>query len=439
VLSVAELVDELRARIAGGDACVVEGEVANLFRSRLGHVYFDLLDLEREAQLRCVMFASRLPERELRLEEGARVRALGRPDVYPPRGTLQLVAERLWPAGEGALRVALARLQKRLAAEGLFDAEHKRALPVLPRRIGLVTSVQGAAIHDFLTALRARGASLEVLVYDARVQGPGAWRELVRGLHLLASRPGIEVLVLARGGGSFEDLLEFSREELVRAIFALEMPVISAVGHEVDVTLADLVADARAATPTAAAALVAPDARALGAELERLRRRMLAATGVHVARLAQRLASLRRGLIHPRARLREEARRVGALAERLGRAATRAPRRDAARLGALRERLRAPARSLLPVREARVERSAARLLLTMRGARERRAAALGALGARLDALSPLAVLARGYSVTRRLSDGVILRDAADARSGESIDVQLALGALRARIEQRRLG
>ncbi len=392
MLSVAALLGDLRARISGG-AVVVEGEVGNLFRSQKGHLYFDLQDLEIDAQLRCVAFASRLTEADAAgVQEGARVRVLGRSDVYAPRGSLQLVAERLWPAGEGALRLALARLQARLEAEGLFDAEHKRPLPPFPARIGLVTSVQGAAIHDFLKALRMRGASLEVLVYDARVQGPGAWRELVRGLHLLASR-GVEVLVLARGGGSFEDLLEFNREELVRAIFALETPVISAVGHEVDVTLADRVADARAATPTAAAELVAPDMRALSERLERARRRLAARVRERVDRLGQRLRLLRRGLVHPRVHLRTAERRLVELDLRMRRAAARVPQRERARLESL--------------------------------------------GARLDALSPLSVLARGYGVVRRLSDGAILRDAREVDAGARIDVRLARGRLLARVDESR--
>src|SRR5262245_53603726 len=226
-LSVGELLVLARENLRDGlGEVVVEGEIASLYRSRPGHLYFDLKD--ERAILRAVLFRgdqlAMLPlERGLvEPENGMLVRARGRLDVYPERGALQLIVRALAPVGEGALRVAFERLRSALAAEGLFDATHKKPLPFLPRRIGLVTSAQGAAIHDFVRALRRRCCAAEVLLYDARVQGEGAWRELVRGLHLLASRPGVDVIVLARGGGSLEDLWNFNREEPVRAGFALD-------------------------------------------------------------------------------------------------------------------------------------------------------------------------------------------------------------------------
>ena len=368
---------------------MVEGEIASLYRSRPGHLYFDLKD--ERAIVRAVMFRGSQLDLEVEPQDGMLVRARGVLDVYWERGTLQLVVSELAPRGEGALRVALERLRAELAAEGLYDAGHKRPLPFQPRRIGLVTSVQGAAIHDFLRALRRRCRSAEVLVYDARVQGEGAWRELVRGLHLLSERPGVDVIVLARGGGSLEDLWNFNREELVRAIFALETPVVSAVGHEVDWTLCDFVADARAATPTAAAELVTPDAAALLQRIAALELRMKGRLRARMRELGHRLESLRRGLVHPSQRLAELRRRLAGLSLRLGVGVQRVHERGAARLAGL--------------------------------------------AGRLDALSPLAVLGRGYTLAFREADGRILREPAEVSAGDAILLRLARGRIRATVRE----
>jgi len=389
VLQVGELVERVRATMRGWGEVWVEGEIATLHRSRLGHLYFDLKD--ETALVRAVMFRGDQWNLELEPTEGLLVRARGRLDVYPDRGTLQLVVAELAPRGDGALRVALERLRVALAAEGLFDPEHKQRLPFLPRRIGLVTSARGAAILDFLRALQQRCPSVEVVVYDARVQGDGAWRELVRGLHLLEAHADVDAIVLARGGGSLEDLWNFNREELVRAIFELATPVVSAVGHEVDWTLCDFVADARAATPTAAAELVAPDATALLQRIDALEARAARQLRGQLRELGHRLAALRRGLVHPAQRLGELRRRIEAL-------------------------------------RARLAAAAARL-------HERRAARLAALAGRLDALSPLAVLGRGYALAFREGDGRLLRSGAEAAPGDAILVRLARGRIRATVRE----
>ncbi len=390
ILGVSELVDALRGTLyrEWGDVCI-EGEVASLFRSRLGHLYFDLKD--DGAILRCVMFRGEQLELALDPQDGMLVRARGRLDLYAERGSLQLVVSRLTAVGEGALRVAFEKMRRELEAEGLFDPSHKRELPFLPRRVGLVTSARGAALHDFVRALRRRCPAVEVVLCDARVQGEGAWRELVRALHLLAARPGMEVIVLARGGGSLEDLWNFNREELVRAIFDLEIPVVSAVGHETDWTLCDFVADARAATPTAAAELVAPDAAALLQRIDALEQRMTARMRARLRELRHRLEALRRGLIHPAQRLRELRRRLADLTLRLGSAAQRA--------------------------------------------HERGAAKLAGLAGRLDALSPLAVLGRGYALASRESDGRLLRKPAEVSPGDAILLRLAQGRIRATVRE----
>jgi exodeoxyribonuclease VII large subunit len=390
VLGVAELVELLRGTLREDFGEVrVEGEIASLFRSRPGHLYFDLKD--EGALIRAVMFRGAVSGAGFEPTDGMLVQARGRLDVYAERGALQLVVTELRPCGEGALRAAFERLKRALAAEGLFDAEHKKPLPFLPRRIGIVTSIQGAVIHDFLRALRRRFPASDVLVCDARVQGEGAWREIVRGLHRLDADPTVEVIVLARGGGSLEDLWNFNREELVRAVFELETPVISAIGHETDWVLTDLVADARAATPTAAAALVAPDAAQLLQRVDELELRLQTRVRARMRELVHRLEALRRGLVHPARRLRESALLLRELRLRLAAAASRAHERAGARL----------------------------------------ARAAG----RLDALSPLAVLGRGFGLATRESDGAILRDAKQVAAGEGILVRLANGRLRATVRE----
>jgi exodeoxyribonuclease VII large subunit len=410
VLRVSELAYALRDALAAEFSDVwVEGEVSSVFRSRPGHVYFDLKD--EEGQLRCVLFRRSALRVPFDLENGMQVRVRAGVDLYPDRGTLQLIVTEMRPAGEGALRLAFEKLRSRLLEEGIFDEAHKRPLPFMPARVGLVTSVAGAAIHDFVRGLRKRGAGLELVVVDARVQGETAAREIERGLRLLDARSDVEVIVLTRGDGSMEDLWAFNRGELVRAIFEIDTPVVSAIGHEVDVVLTDLVADARAATPTAAADLVAPDRAQLDGRIEALRRRLVRRQRSRLEVLGQRLAALERGLVHPSQRLLELARRLAAAREGLDRGVHGALERGGARL------LRADAR-LGPALRRRLERGRARV---------------EQLGGRLDALSPLAVLARGYGIARRERDGVILRSSAQVETGEDIRIRLAEGALAARI------
>jgi exodeoxyribonuclease VII large subunit len=389
----------------------VEGEIGSLHQSRAGHVYFDLKD--SEAQLRAVLFRRSAASLSFEPEEGMQVRAHARLDLYAERGLLQLVVEELEPCGAGALLRAFEQMKARLMAEGLFEAGHKKELPFLPGRIGLVTSVRGAAIHDFLRGLRARYTAVEVLAYDARVQGDDAWREIVRGLHLLDAKPDVDVIVLARGGGSIEDLWNFNREELVRAIFELNTPVVSAIGHEVDLVLCDLVADARAATPTTAAELVVPDAAELKRRLAELERRLVHRQRACLQTLSHRLEALRRGLVHPGQRLAGLRRRLADARERLAHAAGHASQRESTRLAQTAQRLRVALQNL----------------------QQRRAARLEALGGRLDALSPLAVLGRGYSIARREADGAILKTSQQVQARDSIEVRLSRGSVRASVTE----
>ena len=410
VVGVSELIEQLQDTLDEhfGELWV-EGEIGSLHHSRLGHLYFDLKD--EQGQLRCAMFRSRALDLRFELCEGMLARVRSRLELYPQRGSLQLIVEEVQPAGEGALRLAFERMKQRMLEEGLFDPARKRALPRWPERIGLVTSIQGAALHDFVRALRSRGVAAELLVYDARVQGEGAWRGVVRGLHLLDVDPSVSVIVLARGGGSLQDLWTFNQEEVVRAIFELSTPVVSAIGHEVDQVLTDLVADVRAATPTAAAELVVPDGSDLLRRLVELERRLLQHQRAQLVHLGQRLEILRRGLVHPAQRLAELGRQLGEARARLTGAVDR---------GLLR-------------RVAALARACEGLTRAARQGRQRGASRLDALAGRLDALSPLGVLERGYALARRVSDGAILRSSEQAPAGTAIDLRLARGALRATV------
>src|SRR5215831_16919937 len=400
VFTVSELTravkDTLEGRFGG---LWVEGEISNLRVHTSGHVYFTLKD--EEAQIRAVLFRSRVRRVRFEPADGLQVLAFGRLDVYAVRGDYQLVCEVLEPKGLGALQLAFEQLKARLAAEGLFDAGRKRALPTLPRRVGLVTSPTGAAVRDFLRVVTRRFAGLQVLVCPVRVQGDTAPGEIAAALRLLNRRGDLDVIVVARGGGSLEDLWAFNEEAVARAIAASKIPVISAVGHETDVTIADFVADLRAPTPSVAAELVVREKAQLAAHVTLLGQRLERATRSRVGRLRERLDDVgrRRVLTDPARPLRDWHRRLDDLAGRLQRGLDRR-RRDA------RERLARAARALRPQVLRATLRHDARHLAQLRGRLERavrgeaarRRRSMEAIAGRLDSLSPLACLARGYSI-----------------------------------------
>jgi exodeoxyribonuclease VII large subunit len=426
--------DTLEGRFGG---LWVEGEVSNLRVHTSGHVYFTLKD--EEAQVRAVLFRSRV--RRLRFEpaDGLHVLAFGRLDVYAVRGEYQLVCEVLEPKGLGALQLAFEQLKARLAAEGLFDPGRKRPLPALPRRIGLVTSPTGAAVRDFLRVVTRRFAGLEVLVCPVRVQGDTAAAEIAEALGTLNRAGNLDVIVVARGGGSLEDLWAFNEEAVARAIAASKIPVISAVGHETDVTIADFVADLRAPTPSAAAELVVREKVELVRQLTALRARLGQAIGRRTGRLADRLADFRRRrvLTDPGRPLRDWARRVDDLGVRLGRAVSRQDARTRERLERAARALR-PALLAAPVRHQQrlAGQLGGRLARAVRGEAARRRRAMEALAARLDGLSPLACLARGYAIVASTS-GEVVTQADAVRVGERVTVRLRAGELGCRVEERR--
>ena len=393
VLSVSELTQLVKDLIEGAMPAVwVAGEIADLARPQSGHVYLTLKDAG--AQLPAAIWRSTADRVRFDLHDGLEVVCRGHLEVYAPRGRYQLIVEEIQPRGIGALELALRQLRDRLVREGLFDPARKRPLPPFPRRIAVVTSPTGAALRDFLEVLRRRWRGADVLVIPSRVQGEGAAEEIAAAV-ALANRltVPIDCLVLTRGGGSLEDLWAFNEEVLVRAICASRIPVVSGVGHEIDVTLADLAADVRALTPSDAAARVVPAAEEMGRQLRQFGGRLTGAMRSRVATARGRweMLAAHRAFSRPTAWVHDLARRVDEL----------------------------ESRALYSVRQC------------LRHARQ----AAEALAGKLDSLSHLAVLGRGYSLTQRVGDGQIVRDAAGLSIGETIRTRFAKGQATSRVER----
>ncbi len=367
------------------------GEVTNVSSPRSGHIYFTLKDAG--AQIRAVIWRSAASRLRFQLEDGMEVVCGGGLDLYPPRGSYQLVVQTVEPRGLGAQQQALRQLQARLAAEGLFASQHKRSLPRFPQQIALVTSPTGAAIRDFCE-VAARRWSAEIVVIPVRVQGVGAAQEIAAAIQAVDRlQPAPDVMVVGRGGGSAEDLWAFNHEAVVRAIFAARVPVVSAVGHEIDVTLCDLVADVRALTPSEAAELVVPAREELVHQLDRHRHRMAALLRARAVAARSRLQSIAESRVfrRPHERLQLWTRRLDECESRMARA--------------------------------------------MRVLHRRSSERVGNAAVRLEALNPLAVLARGYCIAQRSDDGRIIVDAQQVMPGDRITTTLAEGTVTSRVEQ----
>ena len=438
VYSVTRLNREVRVVLERALSVIwVEGELSNLSQPGSGHWYFTLKD--REAQLRCVMYRNRNALLGFTPRPGAQLLLRGRISVFEPRGEYQLIAEYLEEAGIGALQRQFERLKARLAAEGLFASERKRTLPRFPRRIGVITSPAGAALHDILKILARRFPAAAVLIYPAVVQGAAAAPALIAALETAGARAECDVLILARGGGSLEDLWAFNDERLARAIAASALPVVSGVGHEIDFTIADLVADARAPTPSAAAELVVPDRAAFLQALARTAQRLDFCMRRELQALAARLGGTRRRLelSHPGVRLLQQAQRLDELSLRLAAAMRAGLQRDRLRVAHGGERLmRCSPGQLLRAQGERHERLRARLDQAAKEQVTRAAHRLALAQRALNSVSPLATLARGYAIVTR-ANGALLTDADAARPDEEIEARLARGVLRARVIRRR--
>ena len=429
IFSISRLNAEVRAVLEGSFPLLwVEGEISNLASPRSGHLYFSLKDAH--AQVRCALFRAKRQLLRFEPANGAQVLARARVGFYEPRGEFQLIVEHLEPAGAGSAQREFEALKKRLQAEGLFDTERKQALPGFPRRLGVITSPSGAAIRDVLKVLRRRAPQLAVTLFPAQVQGKGASDELLEALNVALQRGDCDVLLLTRGGGSIEDLAAFNDERLARAISAAPIPVVSAVGHEIDFTITDFVADRRAPTPSAAAELISPDTALL-----------LQA----VAKLSQRLRNTQRRLLQTEdTRLQAIQRRLerSAPASRLQQGQQLLDRLDLRLLRAMRSRLteqraaltmqtrhlaaQGPQRRLELLRQ-RLGALPGRLQLAWRQQHARRVEHLAGCGRELHAVSPLATLQRGYTVLRHGDGRGVISAVAQLSQGDRIEALLADG------------
>jgi exodeoxyribonuclease VII large subunit len=424
--TVAELDRAIRQslEIAFDRSVWVEGEVTSARAPASGHAYFCLKDEREEASVDCVIYKTNLtPRVRALLQDGARIRLRGRPTFWAPRGRLQLVADRAAPAGRGALLEALEKLKAKLSAEGLFAADRKRPLPRQARTVGVVTSETGAVIHDICKVAFRRGGA-HVLLAPAQVQGAGAATSVTRALLALQKVATVDVILVARGGGASDDLAAFNDEALVRAVAACRVPVISAVGHEVDVTLVDFVADARAATPSQAAEMAVPDAGAQKSALAHTRQRLVRAMLAHVARDRGRVERAMRRLGDPRLAIASFQQTLDERSARLEKGWRRAAGGAAVQLTQLQRRMAPLHPSTRLAREkSEVSALSSRMAATMRGTLARRDTETQRLAARLDAMSPLKVLARGYAIATR-EDGRAVRDPGDVSPGESISLRV---------------
>ncbi len=427
---VAEVIREINGRLREEFANMwIAGEATNVMRSNRGHLYFTLKDAS--SALDCVMWSSRARALTFTVEDGHALLAFGSLTIYPQRGRFQLVVERVELQGAGALQLAFEQLKAKLAAEGLFAPERKRPLPALPQRVGIVTSATGAALRDMLKIL-SRVANLHVIVAHAAVQGDGAAAEIARAIGRLGSSRLIDVLIVGRGGGSLEDLWAFNEEPVARAISNCPVPVISGVGHEVDFTIADFVADVRAATPTHAAEIVASRLEEQSGRLDDAGLRMGRALLRHVALARARLDGLEgsSGLARVPHRIRlVRARLEGA--DRLPALIRRLAERMHLRLDAAENALRhTPGRLAAGTQQRLLDGRIHALVLAMRRRVERAGARLTSLESALGHLNPTAILARGYSITVREGETAPLRDAAGIASGTVLVTTLARGRLR---------
>jgi exodeoxyribonuclease VII large subunit len=390
ILTVSQLTSRIKSLLEGSFPDVwVEGELSNLSIPQSGHAYFTLKD--QQSQVRAVLFRSSHRFLKFTLEHGMQVVCRGRVSVYEPRGEYQLILDYIEPKGVGALQMAFEQLKARLEKEGLFDLARKKPLPVLPRRIGIITSPSGAAIRDILRVMQRRHPKMQILIYPVPVQGAEAVPALVEALHYFNRERNADVLIIGRGGGSLEDLWAFNEEAVARAIYGSELPVISAVGHETDYTIADFVADLRAPTPSAAAEMVVESEENIRVSIGALESRLVRSIRQLLEQARSSVRENMRILGDPRRRVQQFSQQLDDLVHRMAMEIGHRVRRDGARLDAL--------------------------------------------IAGLDHLNPLAILARGYSITRSHPAGTVLKDASKVKRGDRLSTKLLKGIVFSRVEE----
>jgi len=429
-LSISELTARIKGLVESEFFEVwVEGEISNFTRAGSGHWYFSLKD--DGASLRCASFRTQNRLARFKPADGLHVMAHGRLTLYEPRGEYQMIVERLEPVGLGALQLAFEQLKTRLAAEGLFDPARKRPLPLLPRCVGVVTSQTGAAVRDILRVIRRRNHALSVLIAPARVQGEGAAGEIIRAIKLLCSREEVDVIIVGRGGGSIEDLWCFNEEAVARAIARSRVPVISAVGHEIDYTIADFVADHRASTPSAAADMVSAAHSDLTTRISRLREDLLHAMEYRVSTLRRQLGDLERsrGFAVVRDRIQATLQRLDYAVTAIERALVKKTRATRASLAQLGNRLsEADIARALSARRGRLAVLSGKLDASALSMVRRNSEQLAVAAGKLDSLSPLAVLGRGYAIAFDARGSVIKR-ADDVSRGDRVHVKVSDGEM----------
>ena len=409
----------------------VEGELSTLARPSSGHLYFTLKD--SGAQVRCAFFRQHAARVRMDLRDGLLVRARGRVSVYEGRGDYQMIIDTLEPAGDGALRQAFEALKLKLQTEGLFAGERKRPLPSHPTRIGVITSPSGAAVRDIISVFGRRAPFIELLISPTAVQGREAAPQIVSALQR-ADRAGFDALILARGGGSLEDLWPFNEEAVARAVAACRTPIVSAIGHETDVSICDFVADVRAPTPSAAAELLSPDTPAMLQQLQRYQRQLHQGMKTRLTHEHLRLDALRRRLRHPGERLAQQSQRLDELELRLQRAWRQRRDQHQQQLANLQGRLQQqhPER-LLRLLHERLEQLNQRLPRAMQLQLQQRRQRLESTAQGLHLISPLATLGRGYSILFD-EQGQAIRSQHDTQPGQQLQARLAEGQLRLRVE-----
>lgn len=431
-LSVSELNHQARHLLEASFMQVwVEGELSGFSRPSSGHWYFSLKD--RKCQVRCAMFRGANQRIQTLPKEGDQLRIRGKVTVYENRGDFQIICEHLEPAGLGALQQAFEELREKLRLEGLFDHERKKPVPAMPRHIGIVTSPTGAAIHDILTVLARRCPGIPVTLYPTAVQGKAATASIVEAIGRAEAHGRADVLIIGRGGGSLEDLWCFNEESVARAISACSIPTVSAVGHEVDVTIADFVADLRAPTPSAAAEKISPDQSVWVRQLSEKQLRLAATMRRTLKITATRIEELAGRLRDPRRELQDKAQRLDDMEQRLAGAFHRRLEKDRTRAAHLQQRLalQSPARTLAQAETGVLhlqERLSAGIHQTLRQRRER----LEHTAQTLNVVSPLATLGRGYAIVHR-EDGSIARRASDLKPGDPITARLGEGRIEANV------
>ena len=434
IYSVSQLASDVRQTLERNfPLSWVEGEISNLASPVSGHIYFSLKD--PKAQVRCAMFKMRKRLLDFEPENGMQVLVRAKVGLYEARGDFQLIIEHMEEAGDGAMRREYEALKRRLRNEGLFDAKHKQSIPKLPTKIGIVTSPTGAAIHDMLTVLKRRFPSIPVLIYPVPVQGEIAAGKISKVIKLANTRKECDVLIIGRGGGSLEDLWAFNDEHLAHTIYSSKIPIVSAVGHEVDFSIADFVADVRAPTPSAAAELLSPDRNEWLQKLASLQRRLISSMQNRLSQNSQRMDWLSQRVSSPQQRLEQATGRIKELEYRFLSTQRNRQQQYSNQIQILQAALlrHAPVQKIKNLQQQQILWQN-RLQQSMQQTLQKNSERLSLTSATLDAVSPLSTLGRGYSITRQIDTGELIRDAAAIKKGTRIETRLEKGLLICNVE-----